>query len=140
MKLDERAMRAIEKVAVLTVMLLAMLAIAPKDAAAGEFITEFGGGYKDLPSTSFLMNSDCQKAAVTDPEWPVNPRGSLLEWSCGGDNPVFVGWPVAYEWTLSRGNSVRLGYFHMSQWFDNQGELHLDCICASFTFRWGKLR
>jgi hypothetical protein len=108
-------------------------------AHAGEFITELGGGYKDFPSTSFLMTSDCQKAIVTNPEWPTNPRPGQ-EWSCGGDNPVFVGWPIAYEWTLTRGNRVRLGHFHLSQWFDNQGEVHLDCLCASFTFRWSRLR
>jgi hypothetical protein len=137
---DEARARALEKLGLLFGALLVVLAVGPKTAHAGEFITEFGGGYKNLPSTSFLLNSNCQKAIVTRPEWPENPRGLTDDYSCGGDNPVFVGWPIAYEWTLTRGNSVRLGHFHMSQWFDGNGELHLDCVCASFTFRWGKLR
>jgi hypothetical protein len=115
-----------------------LLLLLPMTAAAeGGFITEIGGGFKDLRSTSYLLRSECIKAVVIDPTWPANPRG-YQAYSCGGDNPVFVGWPIAYEWDLRRGNSVRLGYFHLSQWFDNAGEVHLDCFCSSFTIRWGK--
>lgn len=118
---------------------LALLLLPSIAAAEGGFITEFGGGWKDLSSTSYLLRSECIKAVVVDPSWPVNPRGGHT-FSCGGDQPLFVGWSIAYEWELRRGNRVRLGHFHLSQWFDAAGEIHLDCICSTFTFRWGKRR
>jgi hypothetical protein len=119
-------------------LLVAALCLLPMTAAAeGGFITEIGGGFKDLRTTSYLLQSGCVKAVVTEPIWPENPRG-YHTYSCGGDNPVFVGWTIAYEWELPRGNRVRVGHFHLSQWFDNAGEVHLDCVCSSFTIRWGK--
>ena len=103
--------------------------------ADGGFITEIGGGWKDFDTTSYLMQSDCKKAIVVAPVWPENPRG-LHPYSCGGDNPVFIGWPLA--WEFNNGNT-RIGWFHQSQWFDGRGELHFDCLCASHRFRWADI-
>jgi len=115
---------------------LVLLAFLAGTAEAG-LVTEIGGGWKDFNTTSYLMRSDCQKAVVIDPEFPKNPRGSH-PYSCGGDNPVFVGWPLAWEWEFDRGR-VRLGHFHVSQWFDGNGELHMDCLCAAWTVKWSEV-
>lgn len=114
---------------------LVLLALLAGTAEAG-LVTEIGGGWKDFNTTSYLMRSDCQKAVVIDPEFPKNPRGSH-PYSCGGDNPVFIGWPLA--WEFNNGNT-RVGWFHQSQWFDGRGELHFDCLCVSHKFDWKQIR
>lgn len=118
---------------VLTTLLL-LFAFLPAHAG---LVTEIGGGWKDFNTTSYLMQSVCKKVVVVKPEYPENPRGSS-PYSCGGDNPVFIGWPIAWDFELKRGNTVRLGWFHQSQWFDNKGELHFDCLCATWTIKWGR--
>lgn len=138
-------------IAALTLTICMLVAFQASAVERGGFVTEIGGGFKDFRTTSFLMRSECKKAVVTEPrDWPNNPRGiggeydvygqfkviPTGEWSCGGDNPVFVGWPIAWEFP----NGVRIGYFHQSQWFDNEGELHFDCICASYTINWRRFR
>lgn len=107
--------------------------------AQADVITEFGGGRKNPSTTSVVMQERCHEVVIveTRPDSPdINFRGS----SCGGDDPIFSGWPVAYQkdfgvWT------VRAGWFHYSHWFDGgrDRELHLDCIpCATVTFNWTK--
>lgn len=107
---------------------LTAIALASESASAGGLITEFGGGIK-LNTTSFPMLPECKKVVVVDPA--NNPRHAD-PFSCGGDDPIFIGWPIAWEFD----NGTKLGWFHYSHWFDGRGELHLDCVCASWTKRW----
>ena len=111
--------------------LLAALLCAPA-FAEGRLITEIGGGVKVSQGSSYLMMPDCKKAVVTVGE--NNLRGPGGEYSCGGNNPVFVGWVLAWEFP----SGVKLGYFHQSQWFDHEGEIKFNCLCASGTIDWSK--
>lgn len=131
---------------------LAVLAVGTK-ASAGEFLTEVGMGVKLEKSTSFLLLPACHTALVTAPKWPDNPRGAGGEfladgshittpngaWSCGGDDPTFIGWPIAYEWDVGKHYSVRAGWFHYSNWFDggHDRETHMDVIAMTVTIHWG---
>lgn len=112
--------------------LLLMLAVT---SAKADIITEFGGGVK-LPSTSVLMLEECHEAQITVTR-PDNPSLNYRTASCGGDNPVFVGWPIAYERDFGVW-SVRAGWFHLSHWFDGKAdrELHMDCACVTATINW----
>lgn len=103
-------------------------------AAQGGFITEFGGGFMLPQASSYLMTPECYKATVIVPM--DNPRSYGGLYSCGGDDPMFVGWPVAWEFP----NKVKLGIFHYSHWFDNDGESQFTCICASGTIHWRRFR
>lgn len=132
-------------VAVLILFALFMF-VAP---AKADVVTEIGGGVKF--NMSYLLEPSCRKAIVTQPGWPENPRGETInapsgEFSCGGDNPVFVGWPIAYQTPNGR---FRIGWFHMSHWFDggefnffggDDAETHFNCLCASWTFNWTEIR
>ena len=112
------------------VALLTTLLCAP--AQAQRLITELGGGLKVSQGSSYLMMPDCKKAMVVDPLWPENPHPPPQVFSCGGDNPVFVGWVLAWEFP----SGIKLGYFHQSQWLDREGEMKFNCLCASGTIDW----
>jgi hypothetical protein len=86
---------------------------------AGLF-TELGGGYKDFSTTSYILRSECAQ---------------IEEEKCGGDQPVFIGYPIAWEFKNGR---TTIGWFHMSHWFDGNGESHFDCICVTHRFYWKK--
>ena len=110
------------------VLILSLLLCAP--AFAQRLITELGGGIKLPQGSSYLMMPDCKKAIVSQGENIL--RGPTGEYSCGGNNPVFVGWVLAWEFP----SGVKLGYFHQSQWFDRKGEIKFNCLCASGTIDW----
>lgn len=122
-----------------------MLASSP---APADVITEFGFGYKLPDSTSFVLQERCHTASLIENEhgeWIYYrgpganlPNGSGR--SCGGDNPLFVGWPVAYEHEFEGPWTIRAGWFHMSHWFDggSDRETHLDAAVVSFKFNWSK--
>lgn len=127
-------------IALLTLALGLLLAHEARADERGGLITEFGGGIK-LPSSSYIAQPACKKVAVVSPEWPANPRPPPQTFACGGDNPMFAGWPLAWEFP----NGVTLGWWHQSQWFDGHqwdgsGELHVDCLCATWRVRWSRLR
>jgi hypothetical protein len=107
-------------------------------AAQADIVTEFGAGVKLPASTSVLLLEDCHLAQVIETR-PDRPDLDYRLASCGGDDPMFMGWPIAYEWTSESDIwSVRGGWFHFSHWFDGGGhrETHLDCGCVSATFNW----
>lgn len=120
--------------------------LASKNARAddrGGLITEIGGGLAlPAPYTSKLAAPSCW-AAVPQRNMgtyaaPANGDSGEL-WACGGHNPVFIGWPIAWEFP----NGVRLGVFHLSHWFDGppfkgDGEIAYTCVCASWTVHWGR--
>lgn len=124
-----------------------LLALAVTPIAHADIITEFGMGYK-LGNTSYLLMPACQEALVIRPEWPANPRGLTDTYSCGGDNPAFIGWPIA--WEADRGvYRYRLGWFHYSNWFDggelmfwngDERETSMNALAGSITFNWTKWR
>lgn len=125
-----------KKVIALLVILAATLLVTNVRA---DVITEFGAGIKNPRTTSLVLQEKCHEVLVTAtrPDDPSVYRTA----SCGGDDPLFVGWPVAYEWTSPREVfRIRAGWFHLSHWFDGgpNREVHLDCACVSLTVNWSK--
>lgn len=110
---------------------------------AGEWITELGVGYK-------VQQSEVMEPNLTVCEFWSDER--FQSGSCGGDNPVFIGWPIAYEWTWRPSVVVRAGWFHFSSWFDgsntpvevldfgDDNELTFDALAVSVRFNWAKMR
>jgi hypothetical protein len=107
-------------------------------ARNGEFVTEFGMGYK-LSNTSIVLLPECETALISS---PTEPKYDYRRASCGGDFPAFIGWPIAYEWQVGEVYSVRVGWFHYSNWFDGgrDHESHMDLVAAVLTVHWGELR
>lgn len=106
-------------------------------SAKADIVTEFGVGYK-LPNSSALLLPWCNEASIIDPGWPENPRPYPQVYSCGGDQPAFIGWPVAWESDWKGPWRVRAGWFHYSNWFDGgrQRETHMDIAAVTATFNW----
>jgi len=109
-------------------------------AHAGMF-TELGGGIgipkNDLfsPACVWAVPLDIHGQPLKD---QYNNPGRTV--ACGGRNPVFIGWPIAWE---SANGNTRVGWFHKSNLFDgppfnHNSELPFDCICASHKFRWSR--
>jgi hypothetical protein len=120
----------------------ALLCAALAAPAHADIVSEFGMGVK-MPSTSYLLVPSCDQAIVIQPEWPENPRGLSDPYSCGGDNPAFVGWPIAYEREFLNGAlRFRGGWFHYSNWFDGgrSFETHADIAAASVTVNWSQIK
>lgn len=122
----------------LVIVCLGMLGHIERSSA--DVITEFGAGIKLPASTSLLLQENCHSATITETR-PTDPGRDGGLTSCGGDNPVFIGWPIAWEhdfgvWT------VRAGWFHLSHWFDGGGdrELHMDCACVTWGINWSERR
>jgi hypothetical protein len=116
-------------------LLLSSLLASPAFASGG-FISEVGMGYKVDRTTSIVLLPECETALVRAPSaLDIDYRVS----SCGGDNPAFVGWPIAYEWDVGEYYSVRAGWFHMSHWFDggSDRETHVDMLAITVTIHWG---
>jgi len=114
--------------------------------AHADVITEFGMGYKIPETTSLLMQAQCHVVKTQPDESPsmvTVPYNDRIGWfddiSCGGDNPIFVGWPIAWEKDFGVWR-VRAGWFHFSHWFDggNDRELHMDALTTTATFNWTK--
>lgn len=117
-------------------MMLAVLGILGTNLARADIITEFGAGVKSPGTTSVIMRKECHLATIIETR-PDTPGLNYRDASCGGDDPVFIGWPVAWQkdfgvWTL------RAGWFHFSHWFDGREdrELHMDCACFTATINW----
>lgn len=119
--------------------------------AKADVVTEFGWGIK-APNTSVVLQPRCQQVQLfgdirTNPN---SPHWGRRHASCGGNNPAFIGWPVAWEskW-LGRHKAFRLrgGWFHYSNWFDggnylNGGddhETHMDLAAFTITYNWTHL-
>lgn len=114
--------------------------------AHAEMVTEIGGGIAFRQS--LVLRPDCQQALIVQGRagFEFDANGSQKTASCGGDNPIFVGWPIA--WDFKNGNT-RIGWFHFSHWFDggelshvtSRGDEHetsLNCLCVTHTFHWSK--
>lgn len=104
--------------------------------ASADVVTEFGFGYKVSDTTSFVLQERCHTA-----EKLKLANGEIFHHgvrSCGGDNPLFIGWPIAYEHEFDGPWTVRAGWFHMSHWFDGGAdrEVHMDAAVVSFKFNW----
>lgn len=111
-------------------------------SARADIISEIGGGYK-LPSSE-VFSPGCRWVFIVDADRSVmfDELGRQKTVQCGGSNPVFVGWPVAWE---SPNGNTRVGWFHMSHWFsgppfNHDNELTLNCLCATHKFHWSKRR
>lgn len=120
----------------------ALLLLLYATGVRADWITEFGVAYKLESLTSQVLWDDCSVVIITDESLP---RGAGNTASCGGDNPAFVGWIIAYEWE-GRDEIWRFrgGAFHLSHWFDGRGsfnrgdgrELSGTWPAATATFNW----
>lgn len=110
-----------------------ILGLLVSHEAKADIISEIGGGVKNPRTTSYVLREECN-TVYTYPRIPFELESGFRR-SCGGDNPVFVGWPIAYQ---SPTGNWRVGWFHMSHWFDggSSRETHFDCVCASWTVNW----
>lgn len=132
---------------------LALLSLLFTGTAQADWVTEVGMGYK-MPNTSYLLMPACQKAQVVAPLWPENPRPPPQTYSCGGDNPAFIGWPIAWqsdELGKYGAYTVRAGWFHYSNWFDggelqnvtrtgDRYETYMNLLAVTATFNWSAWR
>ena len=129
---------------------LALLAAAflATSAAHADWISEFGLGVK-LPTSSVVLLPECDMVALIPGSQIYNERGARPTASCGGSNPIFVGWPIAYERDFGGPWRVRGGWFHissikdghgrMADWLDGDDrETHMDCLCMTATFNWSR--
>lgn len=109
-----------------------ILAMFPLMANA-EFVTVLGVGLKANNFSSAILDPECDQVFMP-------ARGNRGWSSCGGNNPIFVGWPIAYDF-----GNWRVGWFHFSSFFDggnsigsvgDEHEVHMNCFCATYTVRW----
>ena len=110
--------------------------------ANADWISEFGMGYKNPRTTSVVMREECHTVTLSELR-PADPELDFRRASCGGDNPAFIGWPIAYEREFADGlYTLRAGWFHYSHWFDGgKGrELHFDAAVVSVRINWSKRR
>lgn len=125
-----------------------VLLLAPVLASA-DVVTEFGLGVKVRQSVLFHPSCDVVDIPAANPVRLERGHLGRATASCGGDNPIFVGWPIAYE--KDRGPwRWRVGWFHLSSIGDGGGriaellgsgdgrELSFDCVCATATFNWSQ--
>jgi hypothetical protein len=101
--------------------------------------SELGGGYKFAQSE--VLESTCLHVFLVDAkdqQFLFDEQGRQKTVKCGGAQPIFVGWPVAWE---SPNGNTRIGWFHMSHWrsgapFNKDPEITFNCVCASHKFTW----
>lgn len=132
--------QAIESFVCLCIALLVVLAFSPK--AHADVVSEFGGGYKMPATTSVVLLPECHSVVITETR-PDTPEINYRTSSCGGDNPAFVGWPIAWEREYANGAlRFRGGWYHYSNWLDGgrDRETHMDCACATLTVNWSQVR
>lgn len=106
--------------------------------AKADMISEFGGGLKGQMSET--LEPSCEYALTFDNlgHYRVDEQGRIKTVPCGGSQPIFIGWPVAWE---SANGDLRIGWFHMSHWvsgppFNHDPEVSFNCICATYKFHW----
>ncbi len=136
------------------VIALALITLTSLSAKA-DVITEFGVGYK-TGGTSAILMPICKQVLLTGEQQnsPSSPNYGKGLASCGGDNPAFIGWPIAWE-SDERGRfgafTYRVGWFHYSNWFDggeigqaigigDRHETSMDLIAGTVTFNWSAWR
>lgn len=135
-------------------LLLPLQASADKLWPKWDRITVIGVDWK-LNTSSYIALPKCNTVETTTP-WPLDPRGrpqpividqtkqiqeAFGAYSCGGDNPMFHGYPFALERSWKNGLiRLRVGapVFHTSQWFDGTGELHIDAFSGELTINWSQ--
>lgn len=122
-----------------TVLLMTALLLSTQSKA--DIISEIGGGVT-LPYTSEVMSPQCQYVFVVQGKagFQFDGQGRQKTLPCGGSDPVFVGWPIAWE---SANGNTRVGWFHFSHWFsgvpfNRDSETSYNCLCASHKFHWRK--
>ena len=117
---------------------LALVGILAGTSTKADIISELGAGIKVPVSTSYVMLPVCEKVQVVVP--PDSPRPPPQMYSCGGNNPAFIGWPIAYQREFLDGRLVfRGGWFHYSNWFDKR-ETHMDIVATTVTINWSEIR
>ena len=117
------------------------------ESAKADIVTEFGMGYKIEATTSQVLWPDCSQVYFDPATSPVKRAPG---WgSCGGDNPAFIGWPIAWEKALPNDVwRVRVGWFHFSHWFDgsdyikggDRRETHADMLAVTATLNWSEMK
>lgn len=137
---DRELNKALDRVVCLVIALFVLLAFAPP--ARADVVSEVGMGVKLERTTSVVMLPRCHTVLITETR-PDAPGINYRTASCGGDNPTFIGWPIAWEREYANGAlRFRGGWFHYSNWFDGarDRETHMDCACATATVNWSQWR
>jgi hypothetical protein len=124
----------------LIIMWTTLLLFLPLIAKA-DVISEIGGGYKFTYSD--VLSPKCEYVFLTQAtkeDFMFDGQGRQKTVPCGGTNPIFIGWPVAYQTPDAR---FRIGWFHMSHWFsgepfNNKPETNFNCLCTTWTVNWTK--
>lgn len=113
---------------------------AHADLPKWDIVSSAGMAYKGIPAfnSSYTIREDCKKVSVVVPQ--DNPRRSGL-YSCGGDEPAFVGYPIAFKRKWLGGLiETKFGIFHQSQWFDGKGETQWTGPSVEMEFNWSEWR
>ena len=118
-----------------------------------DWVTEIGMGYKIPGQYSAILDPLCQQVLLTGEHFtsPDSPNFGKVRSSCGGDNPVFIGWPIAWQSDgIGKHNATtwRIGWFHLSHWFDggnifkggDRHETSMDALAVSITMNWSQRR
>lgn len=124
---------------IVLVFLIFLLALVFGRPAHADLITELGAGWKLPRSTSTLLLPECHLAVVIETR-PQTDSIWYRKASCGGDNPAFIGWPIAWEREFRGPWRMRCGWFHYSNWFDggHDRETHMDVAACAATFNWSR--
>ena len=118
---------------------MALLWVSSLSVSYADIITEIGAGIKLPDTTSIPLLPECHYVFAYDRQGNLVSDRSTA--SCGGDNPAFIGWPIAWEREFNlkrRSTRVRCGWFHMSHWTDGgrERETHMDLAACSGTIVW----
>lgn len=130
--------------------LIASLALVFSYPAHADWVTEFGIGYK-LETSSAILNPLCtsvdipisnpMRASSDSPHWGRNTA------SCGGDNPIFIGYPIKWESKYRGPWAWSAGWLHFSSFADggnvldfggDRHEVHMDALVISAKFNWSR--
>ena len=115
--------------------LIFLLAFLCAEVQAGEFVTVLGVGLKFNNFSSAILDPECKQV-------DMRARGGRGPSSCGGNNPIFIGWPIAFDFN---GRRTRIGWFHFSSigdgggvisWRGDRHETRFNCFCMTHTIRW----
>lgn len=132
--------------------LITVLAAVFLCPAKADIVTEFGIGYK-LETSSALLNPLCTSVTIPNAN-PLRSNPSSPHWgrnsaSCGGDNPIFIGYPIKWESDYRGPWAWSVGWLHFSSIADggnvldfggDRHEVHMDAVVISAKFNWSRRR
>ena len=118
--------------------------------AKADWVTEIGIGYK-LDVSSAILHPKCTLVDIPLSN-PLRSDRNSPHWgrsdaSCGGDNPVFIGYPIRWESNMKGPWQWFGGWFHFSSfadggnlldWGGDRHEVHMDALVIGARFNWSE--